>query len=75
MEKINGFISAPFTPMQNDGSVNLDKIPDYADYYIRNGVNGAFICGTSGEGFYSPQRKERKWLKNGWKRVRMISKT
>ena len=51
MEKINGFISAPFTPMQNDGSVNLDKIPEYADYYVRNGVNGAFICGTSGEGF------------------------
>ena len=66
MEKINGFISAPFTPMQNDGSVNLDKIPEYADYYVRNGVNGAFICGTSGEGFLlsSEERKKvaEKWV-------------
>ena len=67
MEKINGFISAPFTPMNNDGSVNLDIIPEYAKYYIRNGVNGAFICGTSGEGFLlsSEERKKvaEKWVK------------
>ncbi|MEE9461309.1 MAG: dihydrodipicolinate synthase family protein [Bacteroidales bacterium] len=66
MEKINGFISAPFTPMQNDGSVNLDIIPEYANYYVRNRVNGAFICGTSGEGFLlsSEERKKvaEKWV-------------
>ena len=65
MEKINGFISAPFTPMHEDGSVNLDKIPDYADYYVRNGVNGAFICGTSGEGFLL-STEERKGVAEKW---------
>ncbi len=67
MEKINGFISAPFTPMNNDGSVNLDIIPQYAEYYVRNGVNGAFICGTSGEGFLLSSAERMKvaetWVK------------
>ena len=65
MEKINGFISAPFTPMLKDGSVNLDAIPDYADYYVRNGVDGAFICGTSGEGLLL-SAEERKKITEKW---------
>lgn len=51
MEKINGFIAAPFTPMNKDRSLNLELIQDYAKFYVRNRVDGAFICGTSGEGF------------------------
>lgn len=51
MEKINGFIAAPFTPMNQDRSLNLELIQDYAKFYVRNRVDGAFICGTSGEGF------------------------
>jgi N-acetylneuraminate lyase len=65
MEKINGFISAPFTPMNHDRSLNLKIIPEYAAFYVRNGVNGAFICGTSGEGFLlSPE--ERKKIAEKW---------
>ena len=67
MEKINGFISAPYTPMHTDGSMNLDKIPDYVYFYVRNRVDGAFICGTSGEGFLlSVEERKRvaeKWVK------------
>ncbi len=51
MKKINGFIAAPFTPMNQDRSLNLELIQDYAKFYVRNRVDGAFICGTSGEGF------------------------
>jgi N-acetylneuraminate lyase len=65
MEKINGFIAAPFTPMLKDGTLNLDAIPDYADYYVRNKVDGAFVCGTSGEGFLL-SREERKKLAEKW---------
>lgn len=50
MEHINGFISAPFTPMFNDGSINYALIPEYVDFYVRNGLDGAFTCGTTGEG-------------------------
>ena len=65
MDKIKGFISAPFTPMNDDGAVNLDIIQDYADYYVRNGVDGAFICGTSGEGFLLSM-EERKKVAEKW---------
>ena len=65
MDKIQGFISAPFTPMNDDRSVNLDKIPAFADFYVRYGVDGAFICGTSGEGFLL-SLEERKKVAEKW---------
>jgi len=43
-------IAAPFTPMCEDGSVNLGLIPTYARFLRHNGIDGAFICGTTGEG-------------------------
>lgn len=65
MDKIKGFISAPFTPMHDDRSVNLLKIGDYANFYVRNGVDGAFICGTSGEGLLL-SIEERKGVVEKW---------
>lgn len=47
---INGLIAAPFTPMHADGSLNLDLIPEYYAMLVGNGINGAFICGSTGEG-------------------------
>jgi N-acetylneuraminate lyase len=47
---INGLIAAPFTPMHPDGSLNLDLIPEYYAMLVGNGINGAFICGSTGEG-------------------------
>ncbi len=65
MEKINGFIAAPFTPMHKDGSLNLEKIRDYAKFYYRNRIDGAFVCGTSGEGFLL-SIDERKKVAEKW---------
>ena len=47
---LQGLISAPFTPMHADGSVNLALIPAYYALLKANGVTGAFICGSTGEG-------------------------
>jgi len=65
MERINGFIAAPFTPMHGDGLVNYELIPDYATFYVRNGIDGAFICGTTGEGF-SMMPEERMRVAEQW---------
>jgi N-acetylneuraminate lyase len=43
-------IAAPLTPMHADGSVNLDAIEQLAAKLHRDGVTGAFVCGTTGEG-------------------------
>ncbi|MBO0936373.1 dihydrodipicolinate synthase family protein [Fibrella sp. HMF5335] len=48
--KINGLVAAPFTPMHPNSDLNLDLIPDYARFLVHNGVKGAFIGGSTGEG-------------------------
>ena len=47
---LRGLIAAPFTPMFSDGSVNLAAIPKYYELLKTNGISGAFICGSTGEG-------------------------
>ncbi len=50
IQHLNGLIAAPFTPMNQDGSLNLSVIPGYYRMLKQNGVTGAFICGSTGEG-------------------------
>lgn len=65
MEKIIGLIDAPFTPFNEDGSVNLAPIPAYAQMLRKNGLQGVFINGSSGEG-YMLTVDERKRLAEAW---------
>ena len=65
MKKINGYIAAPFTPMLENGDLNLDLIPEYARYLIRNDLDGAFVCGSTGEGALL-NKEERMALTEKW---------
>lgn len=65
MEKIIGLIDAPFTPFHTDGSLNLAPIPAYAQLLARNGLQGVFINGSSGEG-YMLTDEERMQLAEAW---------
>lgn len=49
LSRIEGLIAAPFTPLCPDGGVNLDLIQRLADFLRKDGVKGAFVCGTTGE--------------------------
>ena len=51
-QKIRGLIAAPPTAFHADGSVNLDMIPKQAASLAKNGVVGAFVNGTTGEGVF-----------------------
>lgn len=64
-EKIRGLIDAPFTPFLENGDVNLDMIPRYAALLARNGLQGVFINGSSGEGYLLTE-DERKALAEAW---------
>jgi len=57
---LTGLIAAPFTPMHADGSINSALIPSYYAFLKQNGVTGAFICGSTGEGvsLTMPEKKE-----------------
>ena len=50
LKLVKGLFSAPFTPLFSDGSLNLEAIPQLVDNLIEDGVVGAFICGSNGEG-------------------------
>lgn len=66
--KTEGMVAAPFTPMHDDKTLNLDMIEAYARHLHRRGVVGAFICGTTGEGV-SLTVKERMQLAERWVEV------
>lgn len=63
--KLKGLIAAPFTPMHPDGSLNLAVIPAYYEMLCANGVKGAFIIGSSGEGA-SLTMEEKKKVTKAW---------
>lgn len=64
-QKLQGLIAAPFTPMYKDGSLNLSIIPSYYNLLKENSVNGAFICGSTGEGV-SMSVTEKKAVAEAW---------
>ena len=64
-KKLQGLIAAPHTPFAKNGDVNLKEIPKQAALLIKNGVTGAYICGTTGEGI-SCSVAERKAVAEAW---------
>lgn len=58
-------IAAPYTPFSADGSVNYRQVGPYVELLLSQGVSGAFICGTTGEGA-SLTCRERKALAEEW---------
>ena len=50
IEKIKGLNAAVVTPMTQEGEINLDVIPQYAEFLIDQGIDGIFVNGSSGEG-------------------------
>lgn len=63
-----GLIAAPFTPFQQDGALNLERIDELVDQLVANGVWGAFISGTTGEGA-SLTTHERMLVTDRWTAV------
>jgi N-acetylneuraminate lyase len=63
--KFEGLIAAPFTAMDKAGNLNLDLVPEYYNLLRNNGVVGAFINGSTGEGVSLTQKEKQnhteKW--------------
>jgi N-acetylneuraminate lyase len=68
MEKLTGLIAAPHTPFDAKGNVNLPIIDEIAEHLIKDGVNGVYICGTTGEGIHCSV-EERKAIAERWAEV------
>lgn len=64
-EPLEGLIAAPLTPLADDGAINLAVVEPYAHFLHANGVSGAFVNGTTGEGL-SLSTPERQALAERW---------
>jgi N-acetylneuraminate lyase len=65
IEHLHGLISAPFTPFNNEGKLDVSLIPAYYTFLKRNGITGAFINGSTGEGV-SITLEEKKAVAQAW---------
>ncbi len=67
-DKLKGLIAASHTPMHEDGSINFGQIEHQARWYQSNPIDGAFICGTTGEGklltFEERKRVAECWMES-----------
>lgn len=66
IRKLSGLIAAPFTPLTEEGEVNYSIIPQQVEQLIKDGVKGAYVCGSSGEGI-SLSLDERVKILEMWK--------
>ncbi len=66
-EKYRGLVAAPFTPMDASGKVDVSVIPEYYRFLEKNGITGAFVNGSTGEGPSLTQKEKqanaRAWVK------------
>ena len=67
-KKIQGLVSAPYTPFHANGALHEEAIAIQADA-ARNVLAGVFICGTTGEGI-SMTVDERMRVAEAWMRHR-----
>lgn len=57
--RITGLIAATYTPFHADGTLALSQVGPFVEYLISSGVEGLYVCGSTGEGI-SLTTKERK---------------
>lgn len=62
------WLAAAHTPFSGDGELALEVIELQAEHLSANGLNGVFVCGTTGEGL-SLSVPERKLVAARWAEV------
>lgn len=79
LDKFEGLVAAPFTPMDEKGNLKVEKVPEYYRFLEKNNITAAFINGSTGEGVSLTQKEKqlhaKKWAecrKKGGK-VRIIN--
>lgn len=65
IKKLSGLIAAPHTPFIGNENIHFEVIDQIAKHLISEGVSGAYICGTTGEGIHCSVA-ERKTIAERW---------
>lgn len=74
--RFSGIIAAPYTPFAADGTLNLKVIEQQCEKLITDGVIGAFVCGSTGEGVALSGLERRavaqRWVEVAQGRLKVI---
>ena len=46
---MTGLVPATFTPMREDGSLNLSVVAPMVEHLLARGATALFVCGSTGE--------------------------
>lgn len=65
MKRIKGLIAAAYPPLDQEGNLNLNAIAPYAEFLVKNNVNGVFLNGSTGD-FVAMSLSERKLIVEEW---------
>jgi len=75
-QRFTGLVAAPFTPFHDDGAVAEDVIERQCEKLVADGVVGAFVCGTTGEGpsltMAERMRVSGRWVAAARNRLRVV---
>ena len=63
MKEIKGIIPAMVTPLNNDETINFDKMRELMEDLQERGVHGLFVGGTQGEFFAFTTEERKKMIK------------
>lgn len=60
MKKLSGMIAAAPTPMKSNGELDLDRVPALVEHLLRDGIDGIYILGSTGEGVSMTSEERRQ---------------
>ena len=49
-KRLTGLIAATFTPMHDDGALNLNAVKPMVEHLLKEGMGGLYVVGSTGEG-------------------------
>lgn len=58
-QRLDGLVAATYTPLDDNGAVNATVVGPMVEHLLESGVNGLYVCGSTGEGM-SLSSAERK---------------
>ncbi len=61
-KKLNGIYVALITPFDENGKLDSDRARALIERHIEVGINGFFVCGSSGEGYLQTLDERREYM-------------
>ena len=49
-QRLDGLVAATYTPLDDDGTVNASVAGPIVEHLLGSGINGLYVCGSTGEG-------------------------